>query len=737
MAIPFKEATFPLDGRSMAGFAALHGKTENIEDAYRLPASSPYEVSRSFDQESGYRTKSVLVVPMRDHKGEVIGVVQLINKKMDESTILQPVSEVETKVIPFTSVDEQLVGSLASQAAVAFQNAALLKNIRDLFEEFVNAAVNAVEKRDPVTSGHSERVAILTVGLAERVDGLSTGPLAGVSFTRDQMEELRYASILHDFGKVAVPEKVLKKGKKLLGSELKAIELRFAYRARTLEAAHLRRRMEALDAKRRDPDALVALDAEFRQSKGQLHRALEAIRLANEPRLVEERGIGVLEACFATVRALPVREFETRAAEQELPVEAWAEGPLLSTGERDALLIPRGSLTDEERNDPLQGINSHVQHTYEFLQRIPWTGELRRIPEIAWAHHEKLDGSGYPRQLAGPAAIPVQSRMMTISDIFDALRAWDRPYKRAVSPERALDILTDDMEREARPGPAHRLRRVAHLGQLRLPPPAEGPLPPGADAPKVTAATPLVIAHRGDSAHRPENTLASFASALEVGAGIVELDVQLTGDAQVVVIHDPEVDRTTSGRGDVRRMDLAAIRALSAGYPERFGDEWRRERVPSLAEALALLHGRARVMIEIKKDSVSDDAEGGIEARTIAEVRRQGLADQVALISFEHRALLRCRDQAPEIVRGHLFGRATPEEVMRATLDAGCGIVMPHKGQLSEAIAGPVHEAGLKLATWVVDEPEELRRVARFGLYGVGSNRPGVLLQALADGLLD
>jgi len=248
---------------------------------------------------------------------------------------------------------------------------------------------------------------------------------------------------------------------------------------------------------------------------------------------------------------------------------------------------------------------------------------------------------------------------------------------------------------------------------------------------------PLVIAHRGDSAHRPENTLASFASALEVGAGIVELDVQLTGDGQVVVIHDPEVDRTTNGRGDVRRMALEEIRALSAGYPERFGDRWKGERVPTLAEVLALVHGRARVMIEIKKDSVSDDAEGGIEARTVAEVRRQGLADEVALISFEHRALLRCRDLAPEITRGHLFGRTSADEAVREALAAGCGIAMPHKSQLTEAFVRRVREAGLKLASWVVDEPEELKALARFGLYGVGSNRPGVLLQALADGLLD
>jgi glycerophosphoryl diester phosphodiesterase len=248
---------------------------------------------------------------------------------------------------------------------------------------------------------------------------------------------------------------------------------------------------------------------------------------------------------------------------------------------------------------------------------------------------------------------------------------------------------------------------------------------------------PLVIAHRGDSAHRPENTLASFASALELGAGIIELDVQLTSDGHVVVLHDPTVNRTTDGRGAVKNMSLTEVRALSAGYPDRFGDRWRGERVPTLAEALALAQGRGRVMIEIKKDSVTEDDEGGIEALTVAAVRRQGLAEQVALISFEHRTLLRCRELAPEITRGHLFSRTTVEEVLASARDAGCGIVMPHKSQLSTGLAERVHAARLKLATWVVDEPAELKSLAPLGLFGVGSNCPGVLIQALADGLLD
>ena len=246
-----------------------------------------------------------------------------------------------------------------------------------------------------------------------------------------------------------------------------------------------------------------------------------------------------------------------------------------------------------------------------------------------------------------------------------------------------------------------------------------------------------MIAHRGDSAHRPENTLAAFAGALEVGAGLVELDVQLTADGHVIVLHDPDLDRTTTGRGDVRRLTLAEVRSVSAGYPDRFGSAYAGERVPALSEALALLRGRARVLVEIKTESVTDGTDGGIEARVVEEVRRAGMTDQVALISFDHRAIVRLASRAPEMTRGRLFGRANADEMLAAARDAACEIVMPHKGQLTDALVDRVHAAGLKLATWVVDEPAELKQLARFGLYGVGSNRPGVLLEAIADGLLD
>ena len=243
---------------------------------------------------------------------------------------------------------------------------------------------------------------------------------------------------------------------------------------------------------------------------------------------------------------------------------------------------------------------------------------------------------------------------------------------------------------------------------------------------------PLVIAHRGDSAHRPENTLVSFESALAVGADLIEFDIQRTRDGHVVVLHDGTLDRTTDGKGKVFEMTLAEVRAVSAGFPERFGTKYAEERIPTLAEALKLVRGRTRAMIEIKKESVAgEDAEDGIEALTLEEVRRTRMGGDVALISFERRALLRCKARAPEVRRGQLFYRAEPEDVVAIAREVDTDLVMPEKGMLTETLRDKVHAAGLKIATWVVDDPAELRDLTSYDLYGVGSNCPGVLLDAL------
>ncbi len=424
-----QEKTIPLDETSIAGYVALTGSPVNVPDAYYPPKGSPYTISRSFDEESGYRSKSMLVVPMRDHDEVVIGVIQLINKKRNRLAVLQPASLVEDEVITFTSEDEKRAGSLASQAAVAFENADLLQRIRRLFDEFIEAAVTAVEQRDPPTSHHSRRVSILTVALARKVDAISWGPLAGFTLTPEQLEELRYAALLHDFGKVAVQEKYLRKKNKLYAGQMTAIRQRFAYILKCVEAGHLRARLDIQASGRATPEALAVLEAEHRRKCGEIVRLREAVEHANKPTVLPEES-------FSAFVDLPTRPFAGEREEEDFPVEGWAEPPYLSSSEVKALRIRKGSLTHEEK----EKINEHVDQTHEFLKTIPWTGDLKRIPEIAWAHHEKLDGSGYPNRLKGDE-IPRPARMMTISDIYDALVAQDRPYKRAESVESALNIL--------------------------------------------------------------------------------------------------------------------------------------------------------------------------------------------------------------------------------------------------------------------------------------------------------
>ncbi len=427
VAIPFEKFTMPMKPTSIAGYVALTGETVNVSDVYHLPAGAPYSGSggsaRSFDEKSGYRTKSMLVVAMKDHKDEVIGVVQLINKKRDARTVLRPLAVVDEAVIPFTSVDEELVSSLSSQAAVAYENTRLIEDIRNLFDSFVRASVTAIESRDPTTSGHSGRVAILTCGLAEKVDASEATPFRGVGFSRDQLQEIRYASLLHDFGKVGVREKVLIKGKKLYVGEMLVIRQRIAYIKRSLEAEHFRTKLEQVTSGKASAELLAQMDRDYAARQDEIEQILKMILQANEPSILEEES-------FRALMDLPNKTYGDLEGNRQ---------PFLTPNEVQALSIRRGSLSEKERRE----IESHVTHTYRFLAEIPWTGEFRRVPEIAYAHHEKLDGTGYPRKLGSPD-IPIQSKMMTISDIFDALVAWDRPYKKSVPVQRALDILNDE-----------------------------------------------------------------------------------------------------------------------------------------------------------------------------------------------------------------------------------------------------------------------------------------------------
>jgi HD-GYP domain-containing protein (c-di-GMP phosphodiesterase class II) len=420
--VPFRESTMDISPKSIAGYVALSGEVVNIEDAYRLPEGVPYKINRKFDEDSGYRTKSILAVPMKNQKGEILGVVQLINAKRDHHIKLNSLSAVASQVVPFTHRQQELTASLASQAAVALENTRLYSAIQAMLEGFVKASVTAIEARDPTTSGHSFRVSNLTVALAEAVDRSESGPFADLCFSRNQMKEIRYAALLHDFGKVGVREEVLVKAKKLYPSQLDLVRQRFQMVKRTVEAGTLRHKLDYLLEKGREEylTKLPGFDEEYQQRIKELDEFLTVVLRADEPTVLPE---GHFEQLL-DIAATHFVDFEGK------------EEPLLSMDEIRLLSIRKGSLDDSER---LQ-IESHVVHTFNFLSQIPWTKEIKSIPLIARGHHEKLNGKGYPYKLSAPQ-IPVQTRMMTISDIFDALSASDRPYKRAVPEGKALEIL--------------------------------------------------------------------------------------------------------------------------------------------------------------------------------------------------------------------------------------------------------------------------------------------------------
>ena len=423
---PFVEFTIPVDRSSLAGYTAVTGEPLVIDDAYFLPPDVEYSINRSFDERHGYRTKSMLVIPMKDHKEEVIGVLQLINRKRHPEAVLTTPADVEHQVVPYSRRTVDLVTALAGQAAVAIENSRLYEEIERLFEGFVKAAVHAIEQRDPTTFGHSGRVANMTVGLAAVVDRAQDGAYRGVTFTREQIKEIRYAGLLHDFGKVGVREQVLVKAKKLYPLQLDLIKQRHHYVRRTAEREFWRKRAEFLEThERKDYERFLrALEEEHAREIQALDGFLDAVLSANEPTVLPA-------GQFAALLHLSRRSYEDPTGRPH---------PYLTEEEMRYLTIPKGSLDETERLE----IESHVTHTYRFLQQIPWTRELQHIPMIAYGHHEKLDGKGYPRRVTGEA-IPIQTRMMTISDIYDALSAADRPYKAAVAPARALDIMADEV----------------------------------------------------------------------------------------------------------------------------------------------------------------------------------------------------------------------------------------------------------------------------------------------------
>jgi HD-GYP domain-containing protein (c-di-GMP phosphodiesterase class II) len=426
--------TMPISASSIVGTCVLSGDRINVPDLYSLDepgvGNNPWGFvhDRSFDDKYRYQTRSVLAVPMISARTEVIGVIQLINKRAKGWIQLDIPADFEDGVVPFDDVSEAYVGALASQAGIALENVLLYEEVKTLFDSFVKAAVTAIESRDPTTSGHSERVAELTVGLARAVNRAESGHYREVRFSRDDLTQIEYAALLHDFGKVGVREHILVKAKKLYEHEREMILQRFQLIKRGFKIEGLETKVRYLMEASRDQVAsqLATVDKDIIAKVTELDNIIKFILQANEPTVLDQGGFERL----AELSGLTYRD------------ESGEQLPYLTHDEAQCLQIRRGSLTEAERLE----INSHVVHTFNFLVRIPWSRTLRDVPDIAGAHHEKLDGTGYPNRLKGDQ-IPVPARMMAISDIYDALTASDRPYKKAMPVEKALDILSQDVKR--------------------------------------------------------------------------------------------------------------------------------------------------------------------------------------------------------------------------------------------------------------------------------------------------
>jgi HD-GYP domain-containing protein (c-di-GMP phosphodiesterase class II) len=431
--LTLRESRLPLNLASLAGYVATTGHSLNIPDAYSLDLTLPYQIDRRFDRDFRYRTVSVLVLPMQNQGGETIGVLQLLNRKHSAQQTITPEQALEVTQ-PYSDWEVQIVTALASQAAISIERQHLQESIENLLAGFVQASVRAIEVRDPATAGHSERVAALTVRLAQEVHSETQGIFGTVTFAEPQLQEIRYAALLHDFGKVSVPEQVLQKEKKLYPAQLQDIHQRLLILQGQwrLDCAQTHQRYAS--DHQPGPDCphcrhQLRLDLELQARLDRLHHHWQLVQDLNEPQVTPQL-LSSLEEVAHDLEEMAQWQYQDLLGHWQ---------PVLTPAEIEQLLIPRGSLTTAEREQ----IQSHVLHTYDFLCQIPWTKHLQRVPLIAGAHHEKLDGSGYPWGLKQPE-IPLQSQMMAIADIYDALAASDRPYKPRLSIERSLEILQQD-----------------------------------------------------------------------------------------------------------------------------------------------------------------------------------------------------------------------------------------------------------------------------------------------------
>jgi len=401
--------------------AALSGTSVNIPDAY-MAEGFDFSGTKNFDNKTGYRSTSLMAVPMRNHENELIGVLQLINAQHRDSG----------KVVAFSKQDQSLLESLASQAAIALTNQQLINQMESLFESFISLINTAIDDKSAYTGGHCERVPVLTMMLADAVNRTSQGPLKDFVMTEKDRYELKIAGLLHDCGKITTPVHVVDKSTKLqtIFDRIHLIDTRFEVLKRDAEIEMLRARLNSSSpsaallslsqaGEREERDAV--LQAEFDAKIRQLDDDREFLRHCNI-------GSEKMEAAD--------QERINRIATLTWRNETGEQAAFLSSEEKENLNIIAGTLTAAER----QIINRHIDITIKMLESLPWPRHLRKVPEYAGGHHERMDGKGYPKGLRREQ-MTVQARVMGIADIFEALTAKDRPYKHGKTLTESLNIL--------------------------------------------------------------------------------------------------------------------------------------------------------------------------------------------------------------------------------------------------------------------------------------------------------
>jgi HD-GYP domain-containing protein (c-di-GMP phosphodiesterase class II) len=396
---------------NVSSYAALTGEQLNFPDVYEAEGFD-FTGTKKYDVSTGYRSKSMLVIPMKNHENEIIGVLQLLNAKNPETG----------EVVAFSSEHEHLMASLASQAAVALTNTQLIRNLKELFYAFIQSIATAIDEKSPYTGGHIRRVVDLTMMIADRINQCVNGPFKNVCFSQDQMEELRLAAWMHDVGKITTPEYVVDKATRLqsIFDRLRLIETRFHLIAKSIENDFLQRKIERLKEEKNALNKFKCLDEEFADKIRTLQEEFQLIEACNDPcnRLSDDE--------INCIRLIGKKTY--RLGDMNLPY--------LTDDEMKNLCIKEGTLTEKERKI----VQNHVNVTLKILNELPFPRKLENVPEYAGGHHEKLDGSGYPKGLL-EKELPLQSRIMAIADIFEALTARDRPYKKPMHLSEAIKIM--------------------------------------------------------------------------------------------------------------------------------------------------------------------------------------------------------------------------------------------------------------------------------------------------------